>query len=174
MNTNLAFIEPPQLVRCPRCELWLDESNFGICHARKSGKNLYCAICVREKIAASRQRLREYKAAHPEAPKGRTVQPSLTGRQIARLIRKLKPSDRVREAIRYGAKTQDEIQRATRLPKDDICESLAHLLLWSRDIRTDVIHNTRMYFINELGSAVRRQPVKHEPRSHGVSTIYFG
>jgi len=51
----------------------------------------------------------------------------------------------VREAIRCGARTQKEIAQTTKLPKDEVCDALANLLLWTREIRTDVINHTRMY-----------------------------
>jgi hypothetical protein len=65
------------------------------------------------------------------------------------MLRKLSPADRVREAIRCGARTQKEIAQVTKLPKDEVCDALANLLLWSREIRTQVVSHTRMYFVNE-------------------------
>src|SRR5712692_3317831 len=52
-----------ELKRCPRCEESLPLSEFGLCRARKDGLNLYCKRCIRQKIALSRQALREYKNA---------------------------------------------------------------------------------------------------------------
>ena len=66
------------------------------------------------------------------------------------MLRKLSPADRVREAIRCGARTQKEIAHVTRLPKDEVCDALANLLLWTREIRTQVVNHTRMYFVNEV------------------------
>ena len=39
----------------------------------------------------------------------------------------------------------------TKLGKDEIGDALANLLLWTREIRTQVVDNTRMYFLNEAG-----------------------
>lgn len=173
MSVNLVLTETESLKRCPRCELWLPLSDFGVCNARVDGLNLYDRVCIREKIAASRQRLREYKAAHPQVPTSQvTFQSGITSRQLARTLRKLKPHEKVREAIRHGAATQREIGATTRLRKDEVCDAIAQLLLWSRDIRSEVIGTVRMYFINELSPAIRRQPVKREARSYGVSSIY--
>jgi len=173
MQPNLALIET-ELKQCPRCELWLPLSDFGVCNARADGLNLYDRVCIREKIAAGRQRLREYKASHPQIPADQlTIQPGITSRQLARKMRKLEPEEKVLMAIRCGAQTQRDIQLATRLTKDEVCECLAHLLLWSRDIRTDGTNNPRTYSINEEGQGAKRQPVRlREPRSYGVSTIY--
>src|SRR2546421_852941 len=145
-----------ELKRCPRCEESLPVSEFGICRARKDGLNLYCKRCIRQKIALSRQALREYKTARSKhssgATKSRVTLDSKSGfspRRIARMLRKLSPADRVREAIRCGAGTQNEIAQVTRLPKDEVCDALANLLLWTREIRTQIVNHQRMYFVNE-------------------------
>ena len=146
------------LKKCPRCEESLPLSEFGVCRARKDGLNLYCKRCIRQKIAQSRQALREYKNArikHGSQPvAGRPpvtidAKSGFSARRIARMLRKLSPADRVREAIRCGAETQTEIAQVTKLPKDEVCDALANLLLWTREVRTQVINHTRRYFVNE-------------------------
>jgi len=145
-----------ELKRCPRCEESLPLSEYGVCRARKDGLNLYCKRCIRQKIALSRQALREYKSArskHGAAPsKSRVTLDAKSGfspRRIARMLRKLSPADRVREAIRCGARTQNEIAHVTKLPKDEVCDALANLLLWTREIRTQIVNHQRKYFVNE-------------------------
>jgi hypothetical protein len=136
-----------------------------VCRARKDGFNLYCKRCIRQKIAQSRQALREYKNARIKH--GGTVVPErsrvaidaksgFSPRRIARMLRKLSPADRVREAIRCGAETQTEIAQVTRLPKDEVCDALANLLLWTREIRTQVINHTRRYFVNEASEELTK------------------
>lgn len=154
---NAAEATALELKRCPRCEESLPLSEFGICRARKDGLNLYCKRCIRQKIALSRQALREYKSARSKhgggAPKTRVTLETSAGfspRRIARMLRKLSPADRVREAIRCGARTQKEIAHVTRLPKDEVCDALANLLLWTREIRTQIVSRQRMYFVNEV------------------------
>src|ERR1700757_3753066 len=95
-----------ELKRCPRCEQSLPILEFGVCRARKDGLNLYCKRCIRQKIAVSRQALREYKSARNKhagnATKTRITLDGKAGfspRRIARMLRKLSPADRVREAI---------------------------------------------------------------------------
>jgi hypothetical protein len=144
---------------CPLCNQALSLSEFGICRARKDGRNLYCKSCIRKKVTDSRQALREYKSARRryvtlQALESNDV--SLTGSEshaaaqhVTRVVSKLSPIERVREAIRRNARTQKEIAQETKLGKDEIGDALANLLLWSREIRTEVIDNTRMYFINE-------------------------
>ena len=72
------------------------------------------------------------------------------------MLRKLSPADRVREAIRCGAETQTQIAQVTRLPKDEVCDALANLLLWTREIRTQVIDHTRRYFVNEASEELTK------------------
>ncbi len=154
--TLLAEVTEIELKRCPRCEEPLPLSEFGVCRARKDGLNLYCKRCIRQKIALSRQALREYKQArgkHNNSTDHSRVtldnKTSLSSRRIARMLRKLSPADRVREAIRCGAHTQKEMVQVTKLPKDEVCDALANLLLWTREIRTQIVRHQRMYFINE-------------------------
>jgi hypothetical protein len=138
---------------------------FGVCRARKDGLNLYCKRCIRQKIAQSRQALREYKNARvkhgaTDVPdRSRLTIDAKSGfspRRIARMLRKLSPADRVREAIRCGAQTQTEIAQVTKLPKDEVCDALANLLLWTHEIRTQVIDHTRGYFVNEAAEEVSK------------------
>jgi hypothetical protein len=154
--TKAAEASAVDLKRCPRCEESLPLSEFGVCRARKDGLNLYCKRCIRQKIALSRQALREYKSARSKhgnlAGKSRVTLDAKSGfspRRIARMLRKLSPADRVREAIRCGAETQKEIAQVTKLPKDEVCDALANLLLWTREIRTQIVRHQRRYFVNE-------------------------
>ena len=85
---------------------------------------------------------------------------------------KLSPVDRVRDAIRKGARTQREIAQETKLGKDEIGDALANLLLWTREIRTQVVDNTRMYFLNEAGEAVFEEQVQLPPRKRDVPSSF--
>jgi hypothetical protein len=79
----------------------------------------------------------------------------------------------VREAIRCGARTQKEIAQVTKLPKDEVCDALANLLLWTHEIRTQVVNHTRMYFVNETAeeSATRREGVQAK-RKRGLNPSF--
>jgi hypothetical protein len=183
--TLAAQVSEVELKRCPRCEESLPLSEFGVCRARKDGLNLYCKRCIRQKIALSRQALREYKKArvkHGGTTASQKDSVSLDGKttfsskRIARMLRKLSPADRVREAIRCGAHTQKEIAAVTKLPKDEVCDALANLLLWTREIRTQIVRHQRMYFVNEAleelakaqGSAKRKRSLNPSFASVGV------
>ncbi len=174
-----------ELKRCPRCEESLPLSEYGVCRARKDGLNLYCKRCIRQKIALSRQALREYKKARVKhggtttSQKGTVTldgKTAFSSKRIARMLRKLSPADRVREAIRCGAHTQKEIAAVTKLPKDEVCDALANLLLWTREIRTQIVRHQRMYFVNEAleelamaqGTAKRKRSLNPSFASVGV------
>jgi len=59
----------------------------------------------------------------------------------------LTPAERIKEVISKGPKTQKEILEETKLPKDDVGEALADLLLWKHEVGTKVVGETRLYFM---------------------------
>jgi hypothetical protein len=158
---------------CPICSLDLPLSEFGVCRARKDGRNLYCKGCIRKKVTDSRRALKEYRSARK-----RYVSPSLSDQagatqfngdspspsSYSRLLSKLSPFERVKEAIRRGARTQKEIAHETRLGKDEIGDAIANLLLWTREIKTQIIDNNRHYFMNESADLPIREEAFNIPR----------
>ena len=141
---------------CPICAQELPLNEFGICRARKDGRNLYCKSCIRTKVTQSRRALKEYKTARKrymtqqvELPEFVTTDTAPSGHYSVKPVSKLSPVERVRDAIRKGARTQREIAQETKLGKDEIGDALANLLLWTREIRTQVVDSTRLYFLNE-------------------------
>ncbi len=157
---------------CPICSQALPISEFGICRARKDGRNLYCKSCIRKKVTDSRQVLREYKSARKRFVTQQVLEIQVdnesasSSQHISRIVSKLSPVERVREAIKKGAQTQKEIAHQTKLGKDEIGDALANLLLWTHEIRTEVVDNTRMYFINESqeASALQQEDGPRVPR----------
>jgi len=154
----------PHVKHCPICTQELPISEFGICRARKDGRNLYCKSCIRNKVTQSRRALKEYKSArkkyiaqqieltdlvHSDASSG--------NHYSAKTLSKLSPVERVRDSIRRGARTQKEIAQETKLGKDEIGDALANLLLWTREIRTQVQDNTRLYFLNDNSDTVSQE-----------------
>ena len=141
---------------CPICSQDLPLSEFGVCRARKDGRNLYCKSCIRKKVTESRRALKEYRSArkrYVSQPLGDGNGTSESG-NYPRILSKLSPIERVREAIRKGARTQKEIAQETRLGKDEIGDAIANLLLWTREIKTEVVDNTRLYSLNESAETV--------------------
>ena len=148
---------------CPICSQQLPLSEFGVCRARKDGRNLYCKTCIRKKVTDSRRALKEYRSArkryvgqplseHADTPLADGE--SSASANYQRILSKQSPVERVREAIKKGSRTQREIAQETRLGKDEIGDALANLLLWTREIKTQVVDNMRVYFINESAEAV--------------------
>ena len=158
---------------CPICSQDLPLSEFGVCRARKDGRNLYCKSCIRKKVTDSRRALKEYRSSRK-----RYVSPPLSehlagsqvngeppsGTSYPRLLHKLSPVERVKEAIRKGALTQKEIRKATGVGDDEVGEALANLLLWTREIKTQIIDNTRHYFINESADLPIREEAFNIPQ----------
>jgi hypothetical protein len=143
--------------KCPICSKDLPLTEYGVCRARKDGRNLYCKSCIRKKVSESRRAFKAYKSVRhqyvvqkidPSASAEVNPSPALR-HYVTRQISKMTPAERVREAIKNGAKTQKEIGKAVKLGNDEVGDALANLLLWTREIRTEVIDNNRMYFINE-------------------------
>ena len=146
----------PDVKTCPICSLELPISEFGICRARKDGRNLYCKSCIRTKVTQSRRALKEYKTARKKYISQQVEMSELLGGDSSagghyspKPASKLSPVERVRDSIRRGARTQREIAQDTKLGKDEIGDALANLLLWTREIRTRVVDNTRLYFLND-------------------------
>jgi len=143
---------------CPICSQDLPLSEFGVCRARKDGRNLYCKSCIRKKVTDSRRALKEYRSARKryvgqplsdQAGSFLSDGESSSPANYPRILSKMSPVERVREAIKKGARTQREIAQETRLGKDEIGDALANLLLWTREIKTQVVDSMRVYFINE-------------------------
>lgn len=161
---------------CPICSQQLPLSEFGVCRARKDGRNLYCKSCIRKKVTESRRALKEYRSARkryvsqPLSEHSGTSQldgDSPSSVNYTRLLSKLSPVERVREAIRKGARTQKEIAHETRLGKDEIGDAIANLLLWTREIKTQTVDNNRLYFINESSELPIREEALNIPRRKG-------
>jgi hypothetical protein len=148
-------LSSPQVKHCPICSQDLPISEFGICRARKDGRNLYCKSCIRQKVTQSRRALKEYKSARKRYISQQIDIPDMIAGDSAsahypsKSVSKLSPVERVRDAIRKGSRTQREIAQETKLGKDEIGDALANLLLWTHEIRTQVVGNTRLYFLNE-------------------------
>jgi hypothetical protein len=90
------------------------------------------------------------------------------------MLSKLSPVERVREAIKKGARTQREIAQETRLGKDEIGDAIANLLLWTREIKTQMVDNTRTYFLNESSEqiAIREEGLNIPQRKRDVPSSF--
>lgn len=153
---NEENLSTPELKHCPICSQDLPIIEFGICRARKDGRNLYCKSCIRQKVTQSRRALKEYKSARKRYSQQIEITEMIAGDSThypSKSVSKLSPVERVRDAIRKGSRTQREIAQETKLGKDEIGDALANLLLWTHEIRTQVVGNTRLYFLNDEGEA---------------------
>lgn len=159
----------PQMKHCPICSQDLPLAEFGICRARKDGRNLYCKSCIRQKVTQSRRALKEYKSARKRYISQQIEMTEMMAGDSAsahyqsKSVSKLSPVERVRDAIRKGSRTQREIAQETKLGKDEIGDALANLLLWTHEIRTQVVGNTRLYFLNEAEDTATVQETAQLP-----------
>ena len=177
-----AEIPPPVLTKkCPICTQTLPLSEFGICRARKDGRNLYCKSCIRKKVTDSRRALKEFRSARKRYASQPLLEnevvllsdgESLSSTSCPRVLKKISPLDRVKDAIRNGARTQKEIRKAANLSDDEVGDALANLLLWTREIRTELIDNDRMYFLNELEPFSYRDELPLPPRKRDVPSSF--
>ncbi len=159
---------------CPICSQDLPLSEFGVCKARKDGRNLYCKGCIRKKVTDSRRALKEYRQARKNNVSS-TPSGTDDANSYSRFISKLSPVERVLQAIRKGARTQKEIAQTTRLGKDEIGDAIANLLLWTREIKTSIDKDTRIYVIRESAEvaltedfAVTRKPLSYLGSLHDL------
>lgn len=167
---------------CPICCQQLPLSEFGVCRARKDGRNLYCKSCIRKKVTESRRALKEYRSARkryisrPAEADGLVLADgkSPSSARYSRVLSRLSPVERVREAIRKGARTQREIAQETRLSKDEIGDALANLLLWTREIKTEIVDNTRLYSLTETAEAltIREETLNVPQRKRDVPSSF--
>jgi hypothetical protein len=76
---------------------------------------------------------------------------------------KISPVERVKDAISRGFHTQRAIRSETRLGADEIGDALADLLLWTKEIRTQVVDDTRLYCLNTIEEVERKPCVTSKP-----------
>jgi hypothetical protein len=149
------FVElMPDTKQCPICSQDLPLTEYGICRARKDGRNLYCKSCIRKKVSESRKAFKAYKSVRHQYvveklddEHGNANVPRRQG--VMRQVSKMTPVERVRESIKSGARTQKEIGKRANLGTDEVCEALANLLLWTREVRTEIVGGERHYVINQ-------------------------
>jgi hypothetical protein len=166
------------LKNCPICVQDLPLDEFGICRARKDGRNLYCKTCIRKKVTDSRRALKEYRSARKRSTQtvsenSWSAQADASTGGYSRLLNRLSPGERAKEAIRKGARTQKDIRDATGLGIDEVGEVLANLLLWTREIKTQIIDNNRHYFLNESAELVVREDLREVPERKADVTASF-
>src|ERR1051325_7486982 len=121
----IEILSSPQVKHCPICSKDLPITEFGICRARKDGRNLYCKSCIRQKVTQSRRALKEYKSARKkyisqqvEIAELLSGDSSSNGHYPAKAMSKLSPVERVRDAIRRGSRKQTESAHAKKTTKN--------------------------------------------------------
>jgi hypothetical protein len=131
---------------CPICTQDLPAGDFGFCRARRDGRNLYCKPCIREKVRASRRSFKEYKSIRKQSLQSRIEAQLETP---IRIVDREYPIDKVRDAIKSGHDTLRLIVAKTKLPTDQVTDLIADLLLWKKEIKSEMVGETRVYFFVE-------------------------
>ena len=118
---------------CPTCNQDLHIDDFGICKARRDGRNLYCKSCIRGKVNECRRQTREMKAAQKNVTK---IIVERKPQAVAKPEILPEPIFRVKRAISLGARTREEIYTASGLRSWDlVSDALAVLNLDQGSIR---------------------------------------
>ena len=149
---------------CPICTNDLPVSEFGICRARRDGRNLYCKACIRQKVSKQRRAFKAYKAARKKYEQD--VQCGLVEPVKAEPVVKLSPIQKFKQAIENGYRTQEEIRVETKLSIDTIGDALVNLLLWRHEIKSQLVNGERIYLLNVVKERFEaEQPVYQESLS---------
>lgn len=175
-GSSAGDVASPQMKHCPICDADLPLADFGICRARKDGRNLYCMACVRRKTNEMRRHnkiyIAERKRRAQEKLRADFTQPFTLPPEPEPApsvpFEKLEPVSRVRAAItQQGPCTYKDIVRRTKLPKDAVGEALTNLLLWTKEVRTQTVGGVRVYFASDYRFSARRGRVERE-QARGV------
>ena len=67
---------------------------------------------------------------------------------------------------------RQKIAQVTKLPKDEVCDALANLLLWTHEIRTQVIGHNRMYFVNDAAEESAKSDAAQTRRKRGLNPSF--
>ena len=121
---------------CPHCRNNLPIANFGECKARPDGLNCYCKQCALDKVHVFRQRVRAMKAAQKEQKK---LIEALERKQAVPSLAK------VRNAVKAGCATRDEIQATTQLDWDQLGDALAELTFERGVLRIERVGSKRKF-----------------------------
>jgi len=126
-----------QKVTCGWCKTPKSIDEFGICRSRRSGRNLYCKSCIREKVYEGRKCKKMMQSARKAERKDRVLSPC----DLLNV-----PSQRVLRAIQSGCKTREQMSGYCRLSIDVVCDSLADLWLEKRLVKSESRNNERVWF----------------------------
>lgn len=114
----------PESKSCFKCKAELPIDEFGVCRSRPDGRNAYCKPCIRAIVNAGRQRIREMEAKQKAAHAAQEIK----RKHDVISPRDGTPMERVQEAMCAGYRTRNEIELATKLSMDQVCDLLAELV----------------------------------------------
>lgn len=125
---------------CPVCEKDLPVTSFGICRARKDGRNLYCKGCIRQKVQVGRRALKDYNAAK----KNRALPLFDSAEPVVVPLSRMPEVDRVKAVCSREPQTLLQIAKDSKLHVDTVEELLGRLQLAREVVRT--VSGDRAFF----------------------------
>jgi hypothetical protein len=148
------------LRQCYRCQEFLPQARFGVRRASKDGLNTYCKNCIHNKIKEGRLRDRERRANIKALLDSKPLTECVTPKQRAAGL--------IKEALRAaaGPLTQEELRRGTHLGRETLCDALAELILWQREVRSLVVGERRVYLLARTGAAIREVTAARAELAH--------
>lgn len=120
-------------LKCPDCGQE-DPNEFGICRARKTGRNLYCKGCIRKRVYTGRDRVQEIRQAQKWAQRPAPQERAERKPSIASGPDPRSPVSRVQQAISEGYNTRDAIKKRARLTEDQVSNALAILMFDAKSV----------------------------------------
>lgn len=138
--------------RCPRCNEDLPIGEFGISRTRKSGRNIYCKRCNREKTNESRADTREMRARQ-SAARGKGGIPPAPQSDETTIDPLLPDAEMVLTALGRGPMTQKEIVKAAKLTADKVGEALAELMLDKKEVAVTDSEPRTYYLVRKAKEA---------------------
>ena len=163
--------------RCPTCPEDVGPQildNFGIANSRPFDyfRNLYCKPCIRKKVTKSRRATSKYRKARRDREHVMFLRPAPEGTRQLRL--RLSPEDHVKEAIRRGPRTQEQIATTTGLHIDPVGDLLARLLLWTREVKTEEVAGGDRGYVLVSNPIPLREPAPELPQREQGQKFYYG
>jgi hypothetical protein len=148
------------LRKCYRCQEFLPQERFGVRRASKDGLNTYCKNCIHNKIKEGRVRDRERRANIKALLDSKPLTECVTPKQRAVGL--------IKEALRAaaGPLTQEQLRRGTHLGRETLCDALADLILWQREVRSMVVGDRRVYLLARTGAAIREVTAARAELAH--------
>jgi predicted Rossmann fold nucleotide-binding protein DprA/Smf involved in DNA uptake len=153
----MAQVFDPCGIACPICnphdepDKRLAISEFGVCRARKSGRNLYCKACVRKKVTDSRKTVKEHKNRNNFSNGDPPIHSNGDGdcdegsQIVWSTQNRLTPEEKVLASLKESPKTPKQVARDTKLSLEAVDIILTEMALHTREVKSEIQGDDRVY-----------------------------